>query len=95
MARVIAVVLGTLILLSTGFYLGSIPGRRATGVLDEAKKDFQIRIGEFEARALEAETRRDLWHARGEFLAAALIYAASPRLRSRRTTCALLWSLRR
>jgi len=73
MARAISVIVGTLILLSVGFYLGSRPGEKAIEQLDASRTDFQVKIGEFEARALEAESRRDLWRARSELLAAALL----------------------
>jgi hypothetical protein len=71
MARPIAVIVGSVILLAVGFYLGSRPASRLSAQIEEASTEFQVKIAEFERRALEAEDAAALHEVRAGLYAAA------------------------
>jgi hypothetical protein len=71
MARPLAVIIGSLLLLGVGFFLGSRPAARLSGQLEEASTEFQVKVAEFERRALEAEDAAALQAVRAGLYAAA------------------------
>ena len=71
MARPIAVIVGSLLLLGVGFFLGSRPASRLSAQLEEATVEFQEKVADFELRALEAEDAAALQEVRAGLYAAA------------------------
>ncbi|NNF06956.1 MAG: hypothetical protein HKN21_09365 [Candidatus Eisenbacteria bacterium] len=70
MTRVLSLILGTVILLGIGFYLGRRPVKDLAKQVDEVRSHSQIRMGEMEAQASLAEARSLLSEARADLLQA-------------------------